>query len=91
MLPEALVIFSCLKSVGCTETSSHYYNTHPEIREMINKNEQKIEKFVGPTAIQAAGPVLYVLIGGTQTVRLTKSFSLQLNSGRNILIFSKEF
>lgn len=91
MLPEALVIFACVTSKGCNETSSHYYNTHPEVREMVERNSKKIEKFIGPTVIQTFGPALYVAAGGTGTVRLNKFFSLQLNREKGTLVFSKEF
>lgn len=91
MLPEALVIFACLNSTGCQQTSTHYYNTHPEIRKMVEMNEKKFEEFIGPTVIQTVGPVLYAVVGGTGTVRLNKTFSLQLNRQQGTLVFSKEF
>ena len=91
MLPEALVILACTTSKGCNETSSHYYNTHPEVRHIVEENEKKIEKFVGPTVIATFGPMLYVAAGGTGTVRLNKFFSLQFNKEKGTLVFSKEF
>lgn len=90
MLPEALVLFACLNSTGCSETSTHYYNTHPEVREMIQKNEQKIERFIGPTLIQTLGPVLYIAAGKSGTMRINKYLSLQLSSQTSTLVFNKE-
>lgn len=91
MLSEALVIFACVNSTGCNETSSHYYNTHPELREMVDRNSKEIERFVGPTVIQVVGPVLFAAAGGTGTVRLNKYFSLQMSIQKGTLMFGKEF
>lgn len=91
MLPEALVIFACVKSAGCSETSSHYFNTNPEIREMVRMNEKRIERILGPTLIQVYGPVLYVAAGGTGTVRLSRHFSLQLNRDKGTLSYRVEW
>lgn len=91
MLPEALVVFACLNSTGCSETSSHYYNTHPDVRELVERNEKKIEKFIGPQIIATFGPMIYVAAGGTGTVRLNKFFSLQINHEKGTLVFGKEF
>lgn len=91
MLAEALVILSCSTSKGCSETSTYYYATHPELREIVEVNEKKIEKFIGPTIIQTIGPFLYVAVGGTSTVRLNKYFNLQFSNQSRILGFIKEF
>lgn len=91
MLPEALVIFACANSTGCNETSSHYFNTHPEMREMVEANERKVAKFIGPTIIETFGPFIYVAAGGTGTLRLNKLFSLQMNTKTGTLTFAEEF
>lgn len=91
MLPEALVIFACVNSTGCSETSSHYFYTHPDVKEMVRKNEKRIEEFIGPYVIQSVGPLFYVAAGGTGTVRLNKYFNLQISTQKSTLMFSKEF
>jgi len=91
MLPEALVIFACIKSAGCNETSSHYYATHPQVKEFVQRQEQRVEKYIGPTIIQTFGPILYVAAGGTGTVRLDKSFSLQFSREKGTLMYSWEW
>lgn len=91
MLPEALVIFACLNSTGCQETSSHYYNTNPAFREVVEQNEKKVEKFVGPAVLQTVGPLLYAAAGGTGTVRLDKNFSLQISTKKGMIVFGREF
>ena len=91
MLPEALVIFACIKSAGCNETSSHYYNTHPEFQEMVKRNEKEIQKFIGPAVIQTVGPIIFAVAGGTGTVRLNRYFNLQGSTQKGTLVFIKEF
>lgn len=91
MLAEGLVILACTTSKGCTETSSHYYATHPEVREIVERNEKKVEKFIGPQVIAVFGPMIYVAAGGTGTVRLNKRFNLQLNHDGAKLVFGVEF
>jgi hypothetical protein len=63
-----LVIFSCLRSVGCSETSTHYYNTNPELKEMVKLNETRINKLAGPFVVQVVGPMIYTVMGGTGTL-----------------------
>lgn len=91
MLSEALVIFACVNSTGCSPTSSLYYNTHPELKEFVDKTQIKVVEFVGPMTIQTLGPVLYMAAGGTGTVRLDKYFSLQLKSNKAGILFGKDF
>lgn len=90
-MEEFLVIFACLNSTGCTETSRHYYNTHPQIQEVVKKGEKIANKYIGPTAIQVLGPAILISAGATGTIRLNKHFSLQGNKNTGILGFSKEF
>lgn len=91
MLPEALVILACLEGKGCTETSQHYYNTHPEIKIVVENGKKTIERYTGETFIQITGPLIFAAAGGTGTIRLSKHFSLQVNRESGIIGFSKEF
>ena len=91
MLSEALVIFACINSTGCSETSSHYYNTHPEVREIVQKHEKLAEKYIGPVVIQTVGPILYIASGGTGTIRLSRNWSLQLSRGNGTLAYRLEW
>lgn len=91
VLAEGLVLFACLNSTGCSETSSHYYNTHPHIQEIVQDSEQKVAKFVGPTVVTLVGPLIYAAAGGTGTLRLNRVFSLQVSTKSGKLVFGKEF
>lgn len=90
-MEEILVIFACLKSVGCSETSKHYYSTHPEIQEVARNSERIAKKYVGPMVIETVGPVIMVVAGGTGTIRLNKYFSLQGNKNNATLSFNLEY
>ena len=91
MLEEALVIFACLNSKGCSETSSLYYNRRPEMKQVMESHERKLKKVIGPTVVELLGPVLFVAAGGTGTVRIDKTFSLQINKQSSILFLRSEF
>lgn len=95
MLAEMLVIFSCANSMGCSQTSTVYFATHPHIKEMVNRHGKKAEEvareFVGPATLHVVGPVIYMAAGGTGTVRLTKTISLQLNVQRTVIMYGLDF
>lgn len=61
------------------------------MREMVEANERKVAKFIGPTIIETFGPFIYVAAGGTGTLRLNKLFSLQMNTKTGTLTFAEEF
>lgn len=90
-MEELLVVFACLNSSGCSETSNVYYQTHPEVREMIQDKERSIKKYAGPVMIETVGPMIVVFSGGTGNLRLNHLLSLQFTKTNNKLIFNLEF
>jgi hypothetical protein len=78
-MEEILVIFACLSSKGCTETSNLYYNTHPEIRQILKNSEDELKRRSNPFFISYVGPAIVAVAGGTGTVKINKHFNLQLN------------
>lgn len=91
MIAEGLVIFACLKNVGCEETSNFYYSSHPELREMVEMNEKRIRSYTGPIVINIAGPVAFMALGKTATFKLNKNFNLQMSNQSGTIIFNKDF
>jgi hypothetical protein len=92
VIAEALVIFACVNSTGCSETSNAYYKSHPEIEQIVKKNERRIKEFVGPVIVQSSAPFFFVVSGGTGNFKLYGNFSLQIkNYETTMLIFSKGF
>lgn len=90
-LEEALVIFACMNGTGCTETSNQYFVVHPEVKQYIDREGQDLRKLFGPNLVDTAGPMLFVIAGGTGTIKLTKYFSLQANKQSGIISFRKDF
>ena len=90
-MEEFLVIFACLNSTGCSETSHHYYSTHPQVQEAVKRGERIAKKYIGPVIIETVGPTLLFVAGGTGHVRLHSNISLKINQDGAILGFVKEF
>lgn len=86
-----LVALACIGSKGCSETSNLYYQTHKELRETILINEEKIRKVVGPAIIESAGPVFFVLAGGTGNLKIYRGLSLQFDKNKSNLIYGVSF
>ena len=91
-MQELLVVFACLNSTGCSETSNAYYQAHPEFQEMLRVNERRLKNFVGPTIVESSAPFLFVAAGGTGNFKLYGDFSLQIHQYKNtLLLFNKGF
>jgi hypothetical protein len=87
-LEEALVIFACVSSNGCSETSTEYFRRKPDVKEYIDQKGQRIRQYIGPTLVDTVGPMLFVVGGGTGTVHLHDHFNLQMNKQSATLVFS---
>jgi hypothetical protein len=87
MVAEGLVIFACLSSNGCSRTSSLYFTEHPEVKKYFDREGTYVEHYLGPYIIDTVGPALFVVGGGTGTIKLNKYFSVQINKQSGILTF----
>jgi hypothetical protein len=91
-MQELLVIFACLNSTGCSQTSNAYYHYHPEMRKMVEYNEQQLRNFVGPTVVEYSAPFLFVAAGGTGNFKIHGGFSFQVKQYTSpTLVYSKGF
>lgn len=91
-MQELLVIFACLNSHGCSETSKTYYGYHPELHEFIAYSERRVKKYLSPTLLENVGPFVFMAAGGTGNFKITENISLQINPSRgNFLTYSKGF
>jgi hypothetical protein len=88
MIAEALVIFACVNSTGCTETSNQYFLENPELKRNLDKDAQDIRVWIGPKLVDNLGPVLFVFAGGTGTIHVHEHIELQVKKDRAILSFS---
>lgn len=77
-MQELLVIIACLNAKGCDKASSAYYQTNPNVREMIERQERRIKNYVGPVVVEAATPVFFILRSGTGSFKLYKNLSLEI-------------
>ena len=94
MLPEALVIFSCIGNFtsidgqsSCQNSSALYFSENPDFKQSIDKKAESVRQYVGPTVVDIAGPVLFVVAGGSGTVKINKYFSLQVKKDGGMLTF----
>jgi hypothetical protein len=83
---------ACLNNAGCSETSSAYYQTHPEIRVLIERHERLVKEVVGPVIVETSAPFFFMALGGTGNFKLGNGFSFQVKKmSESTLIFSKDF
>ena len=91
MVQELLVVLACLNSKGCSETSGHYYNTHPEVKELVKEGKDSINAVLGRKFVDIVGPFILVTAGGSGTIRISKGLSLQGNKEKTVLNLTWEF
>lgn len=91
MLDAALVIFACLNSTGCQETSARYLHAHPELKQFAKRKERQLKEVTGPFVFETIGPVFFVAAGGTGTIKLHREWNLQVSNKSGMLFFRKEF
>lgn len=93
MIQELLMSFACIHNTGCSQTSTLYYTTHPEITGIIQKNEDKAAKIVGapPQVVIYTTPALIYIVGGQASFKLNQYFSLQIKRSTNIVSFRYNF
>ncbi len=85
-MQELLVILACLSSKGCSETTGAYYQSHPELQEMVRMNERKIKNFVGPIIVEAAAPIFFVAQGGTGNFKIYGPLSLKVQKYQDTML-----
>jgi hypothetical protein len=103
VIAEGLVIFSCIvnppvhhgnsedssfnSGSACSSTSSLYFSQNPEVKTQIDKSEKIVTDYVGPSIVNTVGPALFVVAGGSGTIKINKYFSLQFTRDSGILSF----
>lgn len=82
-----LVILACTTGKGCPQTSSLYFSQNPQIKKDFDKDAANIREYVGPSIVDTVGPALFVVAGGTGTVKINKYFSLQFKRDTGMVTF----
>ena len=91
-MQEFLVVLACLSNKGCSETANAYYQAHPEIKQMVKRQEERVKEYVGPVVVTYASPMFFVAAGGSGNFKLYGDFSLKVDNYKEAtLIFSKGF
>lgn len=91
MLPELLVLFSCINNIGCQDVSNQYFRVNPEVRDILNRKEIEIKKELGPVVVHFIGPFLYASLGGVATIQLTSCFNVQITSQTGMIKFERNY
>lgn len=90
-MPELLVLFACANHTGCSETSSQYYIQHPEFREFVETQGNRIKEAVPAIVTEYMAPVLWAAAGQEATTRISTRFYLTFKLDRQVLMFKQEF
>lgn len=86
-MPEFLVIVACLYQRGCTEASSTYYDSRPELQAYVHRMETQIRTKAGP--IYDYGAPLFVFgFGGAGIIKLTAQWSIKASRSEASLNFN---
>ena len=91
MLPELLVLFSCINQTGCAETANVYKKQNPSIVEVIDNVENKAEQALQPFLVQYWAPIALYTAGREGSVRLTSKVALNLNQKNTLLLYTHNF
>lgn len=79
MLGEALVLFACVHNTGCQDTSGVYFQQNPDVKQAVEVKSDQIKQIVGPDVVNYAGPLLFVVSGGSGVLKLTGNSSVQIS------------
>lgn len=91
MLQESLVILACSTNSGCSETANLYYQQNIELQQMIKTVESKALTVLPPLVTQYGAPFMYVVTGGTASIRLYGPFSINGNLKSQQLQYAASF
>lgn len=81
MLIETIVLYSCVKGVGCTQSSSAYYLYNKDVQVISQRAQQMVEPFIKDNKwlVYVAAPVYSATSGKVASFVLTKNTALNLN------------
>lgn len=93
MLKELLVIYTCSTGVGCSETSTAYYESSPVLKEAAQNLETTIRNKFGETAVNyLLGPAVAYASRRSITIPVTNNIILELQrDGQQKIGWNYEF
>ena len=88
MIQEFLVILACTQNAGCSQTTTSYYQAHPEIKQMAKSANNKVEQAIGPEIVFLS-PALILAGTGKGTFNVNKYLSVQISGKAEKMILFK--
>ena len=90
MIQELMVALSCLSNHGCSETIHVYYAYNPIVERMVVNDTKRVSKYVGHD-VAILAPIVFIMAGGSGSVRLTTYFSLDVSRNDKLFSFKYDF
>jgi hypothetical protein len=90
-MEEFLVTLACLSAKGCNETWNQYYNSKPDVRQIVLTAEHRAKAMAGPFVYTYVAPLALLAAGKDANVKIYANFSLKFSTSYQGLLFTKEF
>ena len=93
-MEEILVAFACLmKAQGCNEAAQAYYQQHPQLEELVRRQERLIDRTVPPMITQYIAPIAVLTVDPTRSlnVRLSNRLSIGYSKDNKTLLYKFDF
>lgn len=90
-MEEFLVSFACIVGKGCAETTEQYFNVKPEVREVLRRQEKKVERILPTVVVQYGGPLLLITTKRTTTIKLSGHWSWKGNTDESSIVYGFTF
>ena len=91
MIEAGLVVLACSLGKGCMETSTQYYNTNPELRQMIENTKELSYRYLGQFTVEYTLPLMLLSLKQNATIKVTKNLAYTLENKNSLLTYKKEF
>lgn len=81
MLIETVILYSCIKGLGCSQSTSAYYLYNKDVREVAQRAQQIADPFIKENKwlVYVVTPIYSATSGKVASFALTKNTALNLN------------
>ena len=91
MIEAGLVVLACSLGKGCIETSTQFYNTNPELKQIVNNTKQLSYQYLGQFTVEYTLPLVLISLNKNGTIKITRNIAFSFEKDRQIINFKKEF
>ena len=91
MIEAGLVILACSLNKGCMETSTQYYNTNPELRQMVENTKELSYSYLGQFTVEYTLPLMLISLNKNGTIKITRNIAYSFDKDLQMINFKKEF